>query len=134
MQSNPEIWGPDSYEWKPKFVLLAFLEFIPICQLNSYYRKPCYKSELSGCLSLVVVRHACKYSCFPSLVHLLTIKICQWAEIEMSKQLSLCRHVQLTFIRCRGGPVVVTRVIRIYSVKERDILADEPVHNTDSCG
>ena len=52
----------------------------------------------------------------------------------MSKQLSLCRHVQLTFLRCRGGPVVVNRVIRIYSVKERDILADEPVHNTDSCG
>ena len=53
-----------------------------------------------------------------------------------SKRVSnLSMYVTLTLILyCRGGPVLAHWVVRIYSVKERNILADVESRGTNSCG
>jgi hypothetical protein len=52
---------------------------------------------------------------------------------KLHRRLYYC-YVNLVFLLYGGGLVVVdSRVVRIHSVKERNILADAGCHDTNSC-
>ena len=94
-------------------------------------------------LSLVAVGHACKRNCFmvsPRNWLWKYISGFKFSQLEMSKQLPfhLLTHYEvisltLIFIAGRGGPVVTDRVVWIYSIWERNILADVQYCVTNSC-
>ena len=105
---NPEVWGPDSYEWKPERWLTSLPDSVSAAHMPGIYSNLWVQLILlllknlvttimayqnPEWLLLVVVGHACEWDrLFYAFLHVLTLKIYytrgfKFSQLEMSKQL-----------------------------------------------